>query len=137
MQLKRVSLQLERHTPLGSIHADPAQLRQVLLALLMNALDASVPGGHITIATHPGPDGGIELSVADDGAGIPLEIQDKVFTPFFTTKALGQGTGLGLAICHGIVVSHGGRIELESAPGRGTRVTVSLPAGAPKNGDPA
>lgn len=137
MQLKRVSLQVERHTPLGCIDADPAQLRQVLLALLMNALDASVPGGHITIATRPGPEGGIEFSVADDGAGIPVEIQEKVFTPFFTTKALGQGTGLGLSICHGIVVSHGGRVELESTPGQGTRVTVSLPAAAPRNGGAA
>ena len=76
--------------------------------------------------------GGASLAVQDDGMGIPAEIRDKIFSPFFTTKPFGQGTGLGLAICHGIVTSHGGRIEVESEPGRGTRISVTLPGRAPR-----
>jgi signal transduction histidine kinase len=130
MQLKRVALSLQLQEPLDSINADAGQLRQVLLALLMNALDATPEGGHVTVATR-GAEGGVELVVEDDGAGIPPEVRDKVFTPFFTTKPLGQGTGLGLPICHGIVSSHGGRIAIDSAPGEGTRVIVTLPGARP------
>ena len=65
--------------------------------------------------------------MTDDGAGISPENLDKVFTPFFTTKPPGRGTGLGLAVCHGVVTAHGGRIEIQSEVGRGTRVSVLLP----------
>jgi two-component system NtrC family sensor kinase len=102
----------------------------VLLALLMNALDATSEGGRVEVETRRDGET-VLLSVADDGAGIPQENLERIFSPFFTTKPPGQGTGLGLAICHGIVASHGGRIDVESEVGRGTRFTVSLPvAGA-------
>jgi signal transduction histidine kinase len=128
MKLKQVSLSLRLEPGLSPVPADDGQLRQVLLALLMNALDATSAGGHIEVETGAGPGDTAVLAVRDDGAGIPPEIRDKIFSPFFTTKPFGQGTGLGLAICHGIVTSHGGTIEVASGPGGGTRIAVLLPA---------
>ena len=69
----------------------------------------------------------MSLTVADDGPGIPPEHLGKIFSPFFTTKPVGQGTGLGLAICHGIVTAHGGEVRVESEPGRGARFSLVLP----------
>ena len=131
MKLKQVSLTLKLEAGLETVPADDGQLRQVLLALLMNALDATGEGGHIEVSTTRRPKGGVALIVQDDGEGIPPEIRDKIFSPFFTTKPFGEGTGLGLAICHGIVTSHGGSIDVESEPGKGTRISVGLPAQAP------
>jgi two-component system, NtrC family, sensor kinase len=133
MKLKQVSLSLALEPGLEPIPADDGQLRQVLLALLMNALDATGAGGHIEVETKRGPEAGVVLSVKDDGTGIAPDIRDKIFSPFFTTKSFGEGTGLGLAICHGIVTSHGGTIQVESEPGSGTRVSVVLP-GSPATG---
>ena len=70
----------------------------------------------------------VVVSVADDGCGIPPELIDRIFDPFFTTKAVGEGTGLGLAIAHQIVTSHGGEIQVESSPGRGSVFRVRMPA---------
>jgi two-component system, NtrC family, sensor kinase len=105
------------------------QLIQVLMALLLNAADAMEQGGTLTIRTGrvPARAGEIFLEVADTGPGIPREDQDRIFEPFFTTKPPGRGTGLGLSICYAIVAAHQGRIEVESAPGRGTRFRVHLP----------
>ena len=128
MKLKQVSLALRLEPGLAPVLADDGQLRQVLLALLMNALDATRAGGHIEVETALGAAGTAVLAVRDDGEGIPSEARDKIFSPFFTTKPFGQGTGLGLAICHGIVASHGGTIQVESETGRGTRIAVVLPA---------
>lgn len=132
MQLKGVDLELRLHEPLETLEADEGQLRQVLLALMMNALDAAaeVPGGgHVRVETRSA-EGGVELCVGDDGAGMTAEVRAQALTPFFTTKPPGQGTGLGLAVCHGIVTAHGGRIWIESEPGQGTRVRVALPLSA-------
>jgi signal transduction histidine kinase len=107
---------------------DDGQLRQVVLALIVNALDATPAGGFIVVETRPAPGGFVSLVVGDNGEGIPKEIQDKIFNPFFTTKPLGQGTGLGLAVCHGIVSSHGGQIRVDSEVGQGTRMEILLPA---------
>lgn len=126
MRLKQVRLEVAVAPGLPEIRADEGQLRQVLVALLMNALDACAPGGRVTLETGA-EDGTVRFTVSDDGVGIPREHLDKIFSPFFTTKPVGQGTGLGLAICHGLVAAHGGRIEVESEPGQGTRVSVRLP----------
>lgn len=138
MMLKQVSLAVRLEPALPFIRADDGQLRQAIIALLMNALDATPPGGHVSVETACKGEGTVALSVADDGAGIPRENLGKVFSPFFTTKPLGQGTGLGLAVCHGIVTAHGGEIRVESELGRGTRVSLLLPVkGTPEvHGDP-
>lgn len=127
MKLRQVTLGLRLDPRLPLIDADDGQLRQALIALLMNALDATAPQGHVDIETRQETDQAVSLSVIDDGGGIPEENLDKVFSPFFTTKPLGQGTGLGLAICHGIVTAHGGEIRVDSAVGRGTRISLIFP----------
>jgi two-component system, NtrC family, sensor kinase len=126
MRLKQVRLDLRLQPGLARLQADEGQLRQVLVALLINALDASGASGTVRVETSREADG-VRLVVADEGAGISPENLDKVFTPFFTTKPPGRGTGLGLAVCHGVVTAHGGRIEIQSEVGRGTRVSVLLP----------
>ena len=128
LRLKQVSLQRQVDSELSLVSADEGQLRQVLVALLMNALDATSAGGQISVGTGRTEDGSVVLTVEDDGRGIPRDVQDKIFNPFFTTKPFGQGTGLGLSICHGIVTAHGGAIRVESEEGRGTCVRITLPA---------
>jgi len=107
------------------------EIQQVLMNLALNARDAMPQGGTLTlslrtVASAVGP-GWAEIAVSDTGAGIPPEIQERVFEPFFSTKDAGRGTGLGLAQVAGIVNQHGGRVDLESEPGRGTTVRVFLP----------
>jgi signal transduction histidine kinase len=128
MRQKQVELGLALDPALPRVSADDGQIRQVVLALLINALDATEPGGKVTLGTAREPDGRVALTVADTGTGISPENLDKLFTPFFTTKPVGQGTGLGLSTCHGIVAEHGGEIRVDSAPGAGTRMTVVLDA---------
>ena len=115
----------------------PAQINQVVLNLLVNAMQAIEAtgrgAGRIEIETRARGDEVI-LEVADDGCGIPAEILPRIFDPFFTTKPVGQGTGLGLAISRGIVADHGGRIEVESTPGRGSRFLVILPVEGKEQG---
>jgi PAS domain S-box-containing protein len=127
MKLKQLALALKLEPDLPHIKADDGQLRQALIALLMNAVDATPPGGHIEVQTRRGGADTVILTVADDGSGISPENIDKIFNPFFTTKPVGQGTGLGLAICHGIVASHGGEIRVNSELGKGTRLSLVLP----------
>jgi two-component system NtrC family sensor kinase len=106
------------------------QLTQVLMALVLNALDAMEQGGQLTLRTGRDrlrPEE-VVLEVQDTGIGIPREEQTKIFEPFYTTKPPGRGTGLGLSICYGIVEDHRGRIEVDSAPGRGATFRVRLPA---------
>ncbi|MDJ0847675.1 MAG: ATP-binding protein [Myxococcota bacterium] len=102
------------------------ELMQVFLNLLVNAGQALGEQGVIRLVTRIEA-GEAVVEVADDGAGIPAELQERIFEPFFTTKPVGEGTGLGLSISRQIVEQHGGRLSLESAPGRGTSFTIRLP----------
>ncbi len=111
--------------------ASAEQLIQVLMALMLNALDAMEEGGQLTVRTvHHGRSDEVVVEVQDTGVGIPRADQTKIFEPFYTTKPPGRGTGLGLSICYGIVADHGGRIEVDSAPGRGATFRVYLPVPA-------
>ncbi len=109
------------------IQTDLPLLRQVVLNLLNNASYAIGQNGTITIQTRVPENGFVEMSISDTGCGIPRDNLNKIFDPFFTTKPPGKGTGLGLAICHNIVVRLGGRITVESEPGKGTAFTIRLP----------
>jgi len=124
-EAQRVELVLD-FTPLRPVTCYPAQINQVVLNLLTNALDACPDGGKVTVGTRLTAHG-VEIHVVDTGPGIEPSIRDKIFEPFFTTKPVGRGTGLGLSISYGIVQAHGGRIDLDSSPGRGAHFTVRLP----------
>lgn len=111
------------------LRCDPGQLRQVLMNLVLNAAQATDGRGHIRIEGRTAGDEGL-LVVSDDGPGLAPEVQGRIFDPFFTTKE--QGTGLGLSLVHRMVEAHGGRVDVESEPGAGSRFIVVLPAsGAP------
>jgi PAS domain S-box-containing protein len=124
---------VELRTQLGSIPSitcNPGKINQVVMNLVANAIDACGTSGAVTVSTAAG-NGGVEMRVADNGCGIPQEILEKIFDPFFTTKPQGQGTGLGLSISHGIVREHGGKIAVQSEPGKGTCFIVTLPLAPP------
>jgi signal transduction histidine kinase len=111
------------------VECDPAQVNQVFMNLLANACDAIPGAGNVWVTTRAEGDM-VAVTVRDDGVGMAPDVVGRIFDPFFTTKDVGSGTGLGLAITHGIVTAHGGRIEVESAPGAGSTFRVLLPAGA-------
>jgi len=118
---------------LPSIVADPKQLQQVLINLLVNAIEAVGPEGTVGLRAEPARRGdreGVAISVTDTGPGIPVEHRAAVFRPFFTTKPRGKGTGLGLSICRDIVKEHGGEIAITVPGGGGTTFVVWLPAPA-------
>jgi signal transduction histidine kinase len=117
---------------LPSIFADPSLLHQVLVNLVVNAIQAMPQGGKLTIRTRL-VGNMAALIVEDTGEGMTDEVKERVFMPFFTTKSVGQGTGLGLSVAHGIVSSHDGRIEVETKLGSGTTFKVLLPIGNGKN----
>jgi signal transduction histidine kinase/CheY-like chemotaxis protein len=109
------------------LNADRVGLEQVLTNLVSNALQASPPGGTVTIEAAPSGDG-VTLSVTDEGTGVPHDLRGRLFEPFFTTKGPGKGTGLGLSIAHAIVRAHGGTISVEDSPrGPGARFCVFIP----------
>jgi PAS domain S-box-containing protein len=113
------------------IRADPHQIEQVILNVVVNSRDAMPRGGTLTIETaatgEPGADGRVMIAVADTGFGMDEATRQQVFEPFFTTKGSGKGTGLGLSIVQGIVEQTGGTIDVESVPGEGTTFRISLP----------
>jgi two-component system, cell cycle sensor histidine kinase and response regulator CckA len=123
---ERIALRITVGPGLVPVLADRAQLEQVLVNLAVNARDAMPDGGTLAIAVG-GVAGGVRITVVDDGVGMPEEVRERAFEPFFTTKDPGQGTGLGLATVHGIVTDSGGTVDIDSAPGRGTVVTIFLP----------
>jgi Na+/proline symporter/nitrogen-specific signal transduction histidine kinase len=118
----------EQSGPAGlTMAGDRQRLLQVLVNLLTNACDASEAGCRVAVRIASTSPDGISIAVIDQGTGIPLQHQARIFEPFFTTKEPGEGTGLGLALVYKIVRDHGGRIEVDSEPGQGTRVDVWLP----------
>ncbi|MBN1203444.1 MAG: histidine kinase [Myxococcaceae bacterium] len=120
----------------GRLMGRPQQIVQVLVNLLVNAGQATGLGGKVHLSTHHEGEGA-RVEIRDTGAGMSAETLRHLFQPFFTTKAPGEGMGLGLAVAHGIIESHGGRIEVESEPGKGTRFTVHLPRMPPQPMPPA
>jgi CheY-like chemotaxis protein/two-component sensor histidine kinase len=136
-----IELVLRCHRELHTVRADPTQIEQVLLNLVVNAADAMPSGGCLLIETanvgrdepgEPPPPGtapapSVRLSVTDTGTGMSEEIRSHLFEPFFTTKPPGKGTGLGLSTVYGIIQQHGGSISVQSTPGQGTTFTIDLP----------
>ena len=139
--IKQKGLKLSMHTDLSPdlplIYGDEPQIKQVLLNLLINAMDAVDQTGRgegaITIRTYPEANEGVGLVVSDTGCGIPKENLDKLFEPFFTTKPVGKGIGIGLSTCYGIVKEHSGEILAFSEQDKGSRFIVRLPSNPDQN----
>ena len=128
LDLGAIQVQPEFDPELPLVICDGAQIEQVLLALMMNALDAMPQGGNLWVTTKLNrEDNVVRIVVRDDGCGIPPEILPRLFEPFLTTKETGRGVGLGLAISRSILERHNGDIEVHSEVGRGTTFTVTLP----------
>ena len=134
---ERIALKLELTNNPAIALVDPIQLESAVLNLVINARDALPQGGNIWVSTYAASSHGdpnladgayVALSVRDDGVGIEHSVINKVFDPFFTTKPLGQGTGLGLSTIYGLARQSGGDVNIRSASGRGTEVTILLPA---------
>jgi signal transduction histidine kinase len=111
--------------PVPLVPCRATELREVLINLILNAMDAMPGGGQLTIHTYQ-QDGFACIAVSDTGVGIPTDIQQRIFDPFFTTKQV-KGTGLGLSVSHTLIKSHGGDIEVESRIGSGTTFVIKLP----------
>jgi PAS domain S-box-containing protein len=126
---ERVALRISCGPDIVPVLIDPNQLEQVLVNLAVNARDAMPEGGTLSIAVA-GVEGGVRITVADDGTGMPAEVRERAFEPFFTTKEEGEGTGLGLASVHGAVTNAGGTVDIASDLGAGTVVSIFLPAAA-------
>ncbi len=118
----KVVLEIEPHLPKASGNAE--NLKQCLINLVKNALEAMAEGGALTLRASR-DNSQVRITVEDTGAGIPVEIQDKIFSPFFTTKS--RGSGLGLAMTRKVISDMGGKLSLESAEGQGTRITLFVP----------
>jgi PAS domain S-box-containing protein len=136
-----IRFELDLAPDLPPAMVDPTQLQQVILNLCVNARDAMPEGGTLRVASRPirlsaeqpraassTPGRYVQIEVGDTGVGIAPEVLPRIFEPFFTTKPIGSGTGLGLSMVYGIVTQHGGWVEVDSAPGRGARFRVCLPA---------
>ncbi|MFM8291075.1 MAG: sensor histidine kinase [Planctomycetia bacterium] len=133
-EMMKYRVQVEREfAPVPRVSANPSQIQQVLLNLLVNARQAMPSGGRLILRlAHDEPSGLVDLMVRDTGCGMTPDVMRRIFEPHFTTKAgpdeTGKGgTGLGLSACREIVEAHRGRIRVESAPGKGTAITIRLP----------
>jgi PAS domain S-box-containing protein len=125
-EFKDVQIEKALSEEVPKLLLDKEQIQQALINLILNATDATDPGGKITISTNfLSDDHFVDIKVSDTGKGIAAEVVDKIFEPFFTTREI--GTGLGLAITHGIIGRHGGDIRVQSQPGQGTTFTIRLP----------
>lgn len=128
LELNGVELHLDLPSNLPPIQCDPGQIEQVLLALIMNAIDAMPRGGNLWVRTRVDEEADeLTIEVRDDGSGIAPEILPRIFEPFLTTKESGKSVGLGLAVSRNIIEGHRGRVEVQSEVGKGTTFTVKLP----------
>jgi signal transduction histidine kinase len=121
-----VQIALNVSPDLPSVRVDEGQVKQALYNLLRNAREAMPSGGRITLGASPSPDGGVTVTVDDEGPGIDEATRSRLFEPFFTTK--GHGTGLGLVITREVVEAHGGSVRCERLEPKGTRFSIYLPA---------
>ncbi|MCK9519088.1 MAG: PAS domain-containing protein, partial [Dehalococcoidia bacterium] len=124
------SIQLQQRTEAGLwFEADAVQVQQVLMNLVVNARDAMGGQGYIVLSAERASGGFIRFSVQDSGPGVALDLAERIFEPYFSTRPLGEGTGLGLSIVHGVAKAHGGRVEVANHPGgRGAMFSVYFPA---------
>jgi two-component system NtrC family sensor kinase len=128
LELQEVDVTTSLAGDLPQIPMDHGQIQQTLVNILLNASEAMPRGGRVTVASRMAEEPGwIQVSVSDEGVGIPAEDLAQLFDPFFTTKEEGKGTGLGLSVVYGIIEKHGGRIEVESEVGKGTTFHLFLP----------
>jgi len=128
IKLSGIRIEFQATDNLPRIHGDSQQLKQVVLNLILNAIDASSKGNKIHVLVLPADDPKyLAVKVIDTGIGIPNHILGSIFDPFFTTKGKGKGTGLGLSVSQGIVAKHGGRISVSSQEGKGSTFTITLP----------
>jgi len=126
-QHRHITIRKQYQPALPVIYSDPPLLRQVILNLLNNAIQAVDRNGGVTIITQAAENKQVMLQINDTGCGIPKEHLAQIFDPFFTTKPQGKGTGLGLSICHGIIERLGGKIFVASEVGKGSSFTIKLP----------
>ena len=127
LELANIGLVKEFAADVPRVWCDAGQIEQVVLALVVNAIDAMPNGGNLTLRTRRKGEAQVQIEVKDDGVGMPPEVMANLFEPFFTTKERGRGLGLGLAISRSIIERHEGTIEAKSVPGSGTTLTVTLP----------
>jgi signal transduction histidine kinase len=129
-----IELVREYDISLPELLADPQHIKQVVVNLVVNSIQAMGEGGRVTIRTMSHHNDAY-LIIEDNGPGMTPDVLKMIFTPFFTTKDVDKGSGLGLSVIHGIVKAHGGVIQVESAPGQGTRVEVAFPCPQQCKGD--
>ena len=127
-QLKEADIRLvtEFDGKIPTVKISPNQMRQVILNIVKNAIEAMPRGGTLTLSTRC-DDGTLKIAVQDTGLGMTDEVRQKIFDAFFTTKEQVRGVGLGLSVCYGIVQDHGGEIEVQSTPGKGSAFCITLP----------
>jgi PAS domain S-box-containing protein len=127
LRAAKISVSTQLGSSLPPVYGNSGKLQQVFMNLILNARDAMPRGGELTIATEC-ENSSVQVEVSDNGVGIPPDHLGKIFDPFFTTKATSRGTGLGLAVTYGIIREHSGKIEVESAVGRGTSFRLEFPS---------
>ncbi len=127
LSLAGIKLQSEFREGLPHVRGNLRNMQQVFMNLLLNSMQAMPDGGVLCVAVKTDSQDHVRFDIQDTGSGIPPEVLDHIFEPFYTTKGVGRGTGLGLAVVYSIVQRHGGRIEVKSEPGKGTTFSVILP----------
>lgn len=125
---QRIQVVMQLEEPLPLVLGEPSSLSNVLMNLCVNSIDAMPDGGRLKFGSRSLPGGGVEVHVEDTGQGMTPEVMAKALDPFFTTKPVGKGTGLGLSVVFGAIKAHGGTVEIDSEPGKGTRISLRFPS---------